>query len=589
MPTNGTNKKIPASKIIKGFLKLPEAKRCELLNKNLSDQAKYQLGELAFATNLGKIKKESPETIRKYLTDNKNFGGPWENLIPLGEEIAGEHLKRIYSDFRAESNADKLYALVMCPDLANRLRVFWEGVKGKKREEFIRKEMLDIDSPQKAERFLSDPRNFAPGKNFQTFAEDVMKAADFSSEKSIMGHLNDGAPKDDPQRGRKLVKAAQLCMVTPGSKLDPEKIAEDLRSPDWEKKLDTEGAVKNALTKVEFTSDMVGHIKDALETIPETDEEKKIFEEAALRTCRDIKRNLSAKDLNEPSGKALVDFAEELQNGIVSRGLKEKPVKDIQNSIDAEIKILEKEKSGWFLSKTNSPEYNSMMKDMRLFKAKLDIINGKEPLNLTDEELKTVRETDASTLFRNAKRGCYNYGCLKTKQGTGGIIHDAGEDRFNSSMKCLSELNKLGKKLGLGDPAETVRDEAQREVLQHRRDKNWMTSNVEDLAAKTIYAQTLINKGVPAQTQEKLLSGDAQNKDVERIKADPYFKAMIKNMGPSGVADAMIKGVGALAVAYKNTAAAVKAKGNIVDPHELAPADIQPMEGSAVLTVPTKK
>ena len=64
---------------------------------------------------------------------------------------------------------------------------------------------------------------------------------------------------------------------------------------------------------------------------------------------------------------------------------------------------------------------------------------------------------------------------------------------------------------------------------------------------------------------------------------------MIKNMGPSGVANAMTKGVGALAVAYKNTAAAVKAKGNIVDTHELAPADIQPKEGYAVLTVPTKK
>ena len=152
------------------------------------------------------------------------------------------------------------------------------------------------------------------------------------------------------------------------------------------------------------------------------------------------------------------------------------------------------------------------------------MLNGKEPKGLTDDELKTVNDTDVEKLFNNAKRGCYNYGCLKTSNGTDSIIHAAGNERFDSSMKTLSGLNELGVKLHLCEPAAALRDEAQREMLQHRRDKNWLAQNVENLAAKTIYEQTLLNKGVSEAEQKRLLEDASLNAEVEKIKADKSFK-----------------------------------------------------------------
>ena len=66
MPNYGQNggKKIPASKIIESFRNLPDKKRIEILRANLSDNALYQIGELEFATSLGKLKSKDPETIK---------------------------------------------------------------------------------------------------------------------------------------------------------------------------------------------------------------------------------------------------------------------------------------------------------------------------------------------------------------------------------------------------------------------------------------------------------------------------------------------------------------------------------------------
>lgn len=108
-------KKIPASTIIEGFRRLPEKKRAEILRSNLSNGALYKVGELEFASHLADLKQKDTQTISSFLTDSKNFGGPWQDLIPLGENIAGHHLDSIYSTFKVSrepgSEADKLYAL----------------------------------------------------------------------------------------------------------------------------------------------------------------------------------------------------------------------------------------------------------------------------------------------------------------------------------------------------------------------------------------------------------------------------------------------------------------------------------------------
>ena len=83
----------------------------------------------------------------------------------------------------------------------------------------------------------------------------------------------------------------------------------------------------------------------------------------------------------------------------------------MRRDLSTEYTTLQKEKSGWFLSKTNTPEYNNMMKNLKLFGAKLEMINGQQPKEtLTEEELAAVKNTNVDVLYANAKQGCYNYG-----------------------------------------------------------------------------------------------------------------------------------------------------------------------------------
>ena len=154
---------------------------------------------------------------------------------------------------------------------------------------------------------------------------------------------------------------------------------------------------------------------------------------------------------------------------MASDALKTKQAKDIRTELAKEYEILKKEKSGWFLSKTNSTEYNDMMRALRIFNAKMDILSGSNPSEtLTKEEMDEARNTAQGILLANAKQGIYNYGSIKVKNGKGSIWYDAGTDRFDSSMKSLQKLGELGSTLHLSNTATSLRDETQLQILQNR-------------------------------------------------------------------------------------------------------------------------
>ena len=151
-------------------------------------------------------------------------------------------------------------------------------------------------------------------------------------------------------------------------------------------------------------------------------------------------------------------------------------------------------------------------------------------------------------------------------------------------MKTLAGLNELGKKLHLGDPAAAVRDEAQQQLLQNRRDKNWLKENVAELAAQTICTQVILNKGMPAYQQRAMMEGDAFRKQVEKIKADESFQHMMKKVGEEGVADAMIKGVSGLAEVYMKSRNAVRGENAA----EISEKDLTPVAETQGLTSPVR-
>ena len=585
---NNSGKKIPKSVIFKHFLSLPEEQRVKLLQSHVSPQLQNELAESEFRSTLNDLKKKPEAEIRAFLTNDKNFGGPWRDLIPYGERLAAGHKDSIYSQFggiKRISDEDRFYALVTDKTtMPNRLVIFWGGVKGEVREDYEKKALGTLKDMKAMAAYLEDSRNYAPGTTEGDFLEAVKKTMDLSNEKSMMDHIREGAPEGDPDREEKIQRAAQLFMFQPESRVDHEALVKKLQGKDWKKIVDPKKALKDAhqggWIKLE---EVIPRIQSAME-IPETEEEKALFKEAAIQSAKDIYMSFSEETRKSAEGKKILNYTKVLQAELTTSCLKQPKVKDLRESLAGEFRTLEKEKSGWFLSKTNTNEYDVMMKGLRLFYAKLDLMNGQQPKGLSEEELKTVQSTDAEKLLADAKAGVYNYGCLKTANGKKGFLHDAGEERFDSSMKTFAGLNELGKKLHLGDPAAAVRDEAQQQLLQNRRDKNWLKENVADLAAKTICAQAMLGKGIPVYQQRAMIEGDAFLKQVEKIKADESFRHMMKQVGEEGVADAMIKGVSGLAEVDMKSRNAVRG-GNAA---EISEKDLTPVAKTQGLTSPIR-
>ena len=578
------SKKIPKSRIIQHFLSLPEEQRVRLLNKHLSPESIKSLGANEFYTPMIGLRDKPEEEARRFLKDH--FGDSPEHLkktVKHGEVLAENFKDSIYSNFGGKTDEDKLYALVKSQTMSNRLRIFYEDLSDKAKKSYNNAALASLNKKNVLSYYLDDPRNFAEGKSPDDFLEDVMKTMDLSKEKSMMEHIRTGAPAEDPDRKEKIQLAAQMCMILPESRFDPEAFTGELQDKDWKKNFNIQKTLEEAKQGGRLPMALVTHrIRTAMNDIPETEEEKALFREAALQTCRDIKGIYKdSSSLESEKGKEFLGFYEKLQTEMTAEAMKQQSVQDIQDSLAKEYSTLQKEKSGLFLSKTNSPEYNDMMKHLKLFNAKLALMNGQQPKEpLTDEELNTVQNTDADVLLSNAKQGCYNYGSLKTKNGRSSIWHNAGTERFDSSMKTLSQLGELGKKLHLGDSATAVRDDTQLQVLQNRSNKDWLSGNIEDAVAKTICAQVLLNRKTPDYQQRSMLEGDALTAQVEKIKSHSAFQKMMKTVSHEKLADAIIRGSDSLYEVYHEAVRTAKAEGHQRTASEIDPESIKQKKGT---------
>ena len=573
-------KKIPNSRITQHFFKLPEEQRIQILSRNLSEDYIATQASGYFATPLHDLRSKSEQEGKAFI--KKYFGDSAEHLkrtVAHGEQLLGGFRDAEYAKYHAHTDEEKMYAQIHSETLQNRLRIFYDDLNDKDKEPFIRETLVRINNAKSAEYTLEDPDSYAPGKSPESFLEDVKKTMDLSKEPSLMEHLRAGISDDDPERNEKLHCIAQQYMIYAESKLDPEKLAEKFQDKDWKKNFNTQKILKkeDQGSRIPIKK-MIPRIKSAVNDIPETEEEKTLFKAAALQTCKDyIEFKGIHADTDVPEEKEFLKLTNDLQEELAAEGLKKKEVQDLRGDLAKEYTTLQKEKSGWFLSKTNSPEYDNMMKHLKLFNAKMDLIAGQQPNEpLTDAELKTVKETNADVLLANAKQGCYKYGTLKTKNGTGSIWHEAGSERFESSMKTLSRLGELGKKLHLSDPATAVRDEQQLQVLKNRGDGDWLKNNIEDAVAKTICAQVLLNKKTPAAQQDAQLQEEALAAQVEKIKSSSRFQTMMRTAKPEQLADALIKGGTSLYEVYNKADRTAKAEGVERTASEIEPNSLRP-------------
>ena len=227
--------------------------------------------------------------------------------------------------------------------------------------------------------------------------------------------------------------------------------------------------------------------------------------------------------------------------------------------ISEQIATIEKEKDGFLLSKTNSPEHDHMTKSLRLFNAKLDMVLGKETAQkLSPEELEAVKNADIKALYDKAKEATFQYSCKKTKFGKGSILHEDGRARNRAARNTFELLSQMGGLLGLSDAAARMKEETALDVLENRESKNWEKTNAEDCAAKTIYALSMMHGNMSDGKQEGMLSESAMNRNLKKIKQRPEFRQMVKDLGPAGLCEAIVKGDDTLTLAYANAAKKLK-------------------------------
>lgn len=281
------------------------------------------------------------------------------------------------------------------------------------------------------------------------------------------------------------------------------------------------------------------------------------YQRAALQNYNQIMRTAPLSHCGTEAYKQMAAHAAQLQDALYRHEMKNNgaTLEENRAQINEQLVMLDKKKTGWFLSSKNSPEYLRMVKRIKLLNLKLDMLEGKpKPQNLSDRSMELIRKANLADLIFAAKNDCLQYASLKTKEGKSGIIHEAGQDRLDHAQKLYEKLGKLSENLGIRSPAMTLKDHCEMYVLRNRGTKGWEAQNAEKYAAKVVYAMSLQYRGVPWEKQAKLLEQDALNTAVEKIRVHPAFRKMVENEGAAGLAAKIVQGTSVLTDAYMNAA-----------------------------------
>ena len=119
MPTkkNAAQKKIPMSRIIQHFITLPEEQRVSLLlgivriesrglrRAHFSPKAQDEMGEAFFTTKLSRLRDDpdpKKKKLRAYISDDKQVGGRWKDLLTVAKKYHNGHLDDVFKSHISE-------------------------------------------------------------------------------------------------------------------------------------------------------------------------------------------------------------------------------------------------------------------------------------------------------------------------------------------------------------------------------------------------------------------------------------------------------------------------------------------------------
>ena len=212
--------------------------------------------------------------------------------------------------------------------------------------------------------------------------------------------------------------------------------------------------------------------------------------------------------------------------------------------MDAKLETLKEPKRGIFLSSTDLPEHQKMVRCQNTYKYKLMQMQGKAlPDALTTDEKVYLRSISLKEAYDKARKATFDYCAKKTDDGRDlKFIHEAGRTRFSAAVSGLKELDKMADVMELRTPAQKLIDETRMEILQKRSKDDWDQLDTERAAAKIMYAMTLEHQKVSPEEQKERLTEERMAMGIAYIREQKAFKKMMRNEGAKSVANFAVEG-----------------------------------------------
>lgn len=359
----------------------------------------------------------------------------------------------------------------------------------------------------------------------------------------------------------------QMAMLLPEEELDLDDLGQKLSQDGWEKTVNPAAKIDQLRKegKLDYQA-LMDRSKALMEEATAAErgmtqgkQGASFYRQAALRNFRSILRTAPAAERQQPGYKALAAYTKELQETHIAKSIKNvKNFESGHSQLKEQIRTLEKEKSGWFLSKTNSPEYDRMMKHLRRFDAKLDLLAGKQRPDLDAAERQTIENSDPMELYRTAMFNCAQYSKEKSNYGNDNILHTAGRERNDAARNCVKLIGGLADAFHMRSPARKVMDDTEMELLTRRGSERWQSRNGKRLVAKYLCALSVECKDLNPELQKELFSEGRLDAAAEQMQNRPAFRQMAKNLGTNNMVGTLLRGNVGLTEAYQQAEHQVK-------------------------------
>ena len=352
--------------------------------------------------------------------------------------------------------------------------------------------------------------------------------------------------------GEKRDRIYQLTLLTPDEELNMIDMGKKLGHKDWDRELSVEKLISRLSkegkldysTMVDRCTSMAEECwQEALRVNQEEDlmpsfnrisfkqSSAKLYNKLLMAAPEEMKNTEGYKKMQAAYDKLAVETAEKSCNTF------------LQN-----YETLNEEKSGWFISKTNSPEHTAMMEKLKLVKDKMTLLKGGEN-NFSEEYKEQLRGMPLKDMVREARDATFKYSIHSEDFGKKSkYVHQAGLVRAEAATDILSAMDDIMDGVDGRTPAEKAIDQIRFDTMHDRKNE----SLVEDNAAKALYLSFIANnpEKYNPRKQHFMLQEDKVNKAVEILKNDPAFKEMMKSQGRSKMADKIIKGDFDVTTAY---------------------------------------